>query len=322
MPIPKNPDDIRIGVAGMVEENGHPLSWSSIINGFNPDEMAKTAYPMIFNYLSAENRAEFGIPGVRVTHAWCDRPEDAQQLSRASLIPNIVDRPEQMIGSVDAVLIPTDKGFEHVDRARSFVEAGVPVFIDKPLVDREEDLKTFIRWHNEGAIILSTSMMRYSVEYAQCRARLCEVGSLRVMILAMAKSWERYGVHALEGVYTFLRPGGWEWVVNSGSARANMVHIHHDSGTDVLIPAVDDMLGGFAHLSLFGTAGSLSTRTNDGSRFIAFKRQLLDFVHYLRTGRSPVPFEHIVEVMKMVIAGIRSRDEGGRKVLLSEIRTT
>ena len=162
-------------------------------------------------------------------------------------------------------------------------------------------------------------MMRYCTEYAECRARLNELGPLRLIILAIAKSWERYGVHALEGAYPFLQPGGWEWVVNTGTNRANMVHIHHRSGTDVFIPAVDDMFGGFGCLTLYGTVGSLSTRITDASRFIAFKRQLLDFVQYLRTGRSPVPFEHIIEIMKMVIAAIRSREEAGRKVQLSEI---
>jgi predicted dehydrogenase len=319
MPQPKTAEILRLGVAGMVEENGHPFSWSAIINGFDPSEMSKTGYPMIFNYLSAQDRADFGIPGVQVTHVWCDRPEDARQLSKASRVPNIVEKPEEMVGQIDAVLIPTDKGWEHVKRATCFVEADLPVFIDKPLVDSEEDLKTLVRWHREGKKILSTSMMRYCPEYAQCRARLYELGPLRLIILAIAKSWERYGIHALEGVYTFLEPGGWEWVVNTGSEKANMAHFHHRSGTDAFIPAVDDMFGGFGCLTLYGTSNNLSARFTDGSRFLAFKRQLVDFVEYVRTGHSPVSFDHIIELMKMVIAGIRSRDEGGRKVHLSEI---
>src|SRR5687767_6033404 len=112
MALVKDPADIRLGIAGMVEENGHPFSWSAIINGFDPRAMAQQAdYPMIYNYLSAQHRSEFGIGGVRVTHVWCDDRKDAERLSRASLIPNIVDRPQDMIGQVDAVLIPVDKGW-------------------------------------------------------------------------------------------------------------------------------------------------------------------------------------------------------------------
>ncbi len=37
-------------------------------------------------------------------------------------------------------------------------------------------------------------------------------------------------------------------------------------------------------------------------------------INYLRTGVRPFPFEETVELMRLVIAGIRSREEGGREV--------
>ena len=33
MQLVKSPDDIKLAMVGMVEENGHPYSWSAIING-------------------------------------------------------------------------------------------------------------------------------------------------------------------------------------------------------------------------------------------------------------------------------------------------
>ena len=53
--------------------------------------------------------------------------------------------------------------------------------------------------------------------------------------------------------------------------------------------------------------------------FYAFKRQLEVFAGYLRSGDLPVPFEETVEMMKIIIAGIRSRQQSGRTVLLDEI---
>ena len=67
----------------------------------------------------------------------------------------MVARPEDVIGEVDAVIIATDKGYEHVERCRPFVEAGLPVFVDKPLADNEEDLRTFVRWVDECRPIMS-----------------------------------------------------------------------------------------------------------------------------------------------------------------------
>ena len=56
-----------------------------------------------------------------------------------------------------------------------------------------------------------------------------------------------------------------------------------------------------------------------GDSYYAFKKQLDLFVHWLRTGEEPFPFAESVELMKLVIGGLRSREEGGREVFLSEI---
>ena len=67
-----------------------------------------------------------------------------------------------------------------------------------------------------------------------------------------------------------------------------------------------------------GTAGNAHAVFSDS--FFAFKAQLVAFIEYLRTGVLPFPFTETIELMKLVIAGIRSREEGGREVLLSEIK--
>ncbi len=312
------PDDIRLGMVGMVDGNGHPFSWSAIINGrYDAEAMARCGYPVIPQYLGAEPPENLGIPGARVTHVWCDGPGEAERVSKAAFIPNIVARPEDVIGEVDAVIIPTDKGGEHVGRARPFIEAGLPVFIDKPLTDREEDLRQFVRWQREGRPILSTSCMRYGREYATLRERLSECGELRLVTMTICKSWERYGIHAIEGVYPFLAPGGWESVTNTGTEQANIVHCRHAGGVDVVIGTIADLYGAFGCLNLYGTRGWLGAQFRD--TFSAFKAQLVAFVEYLRTGRLPFPFAETVELMKIIIAGIRSRAENGRTVRLSEI---
>jgi len=66
-----------------------------------------------------------------------------------------------------------------------------------------------------------------------------------------------------------------------------------------------------------GSCGS--KHLSSGDSYYSFKKQLDLFVHWLRTGEEPFPFSETVELMKLVIAGIRSREEGGREVFLSEI---
>jgi len=307
---------IRLALVGMVTENDHPYSWSAIFNGYDPGEMKKKADPIISDYLGKQPKAAFGIPGARVTHIWTDRRSDAISVAKASRIPNIVARPEDVIGKVDAVLIPTDRGDEHVSRCRPFVKAGLPVFVDKPLVDNEADLRTFSKWVASGVPIMSCSFMRYCKEFIPYRASTCELGKIRFASITTPKSWERYGIHALEGIYAILGPGFLS-VQNTGTFERNLVHLQHRSGADVVVVATADMYGSPLVLQLCGTAGHVTVSMVD--RFYAFKQQLTGFISYLRTGVRPFPFSETQELMRLVIAGIKSRNEGGRKIMLSDL---
>lgn len=308
--------EIRIAMLGMVDGNGHPYSWSAMFNGYNREEMAKCPFPGIPAYLNKEPESSFGIPGAKITHVWTDDPADAVKVSKASLVPNVAERAEDVIGQVDAVIVATDKGCEHVERCRPFVEAGLPVFVDKPMVDSEEDLKTFCRWVKEGAHILSSSSMRYCKEFLPYRLSTHDLGELRYVSVSTSKTWERYGIHALESYYPIVGPG-FVSVRNTGTSDRNIVHIKHGAGIDTAIVAIKDLYGAFGVMQLLGTAGHAQTAISDS--YYSFKAQLESFVSYLRTGERPFPFSETVELMKIIIAGIRSREENGREVFLSEI---
>lgn len=317
-PLVQRPDNIRLAMLGMVDGNGHPYSWSAIINGrYDAEVMADCGFPVIPQYLGAEPPENLGISGVQVTHVWCDEPADSVKVAKAAMIPNVVRHAEDVIGEVDAVVIATDRGWEHVDRAKPFIDAGLPMFIDKPLCDREDHLRQFIAWRDAGAKLLSTSCMRYCREFRELAGHIAEVGEPRLMTMTMCKTWERYGIHALEGVYPLLTPGRWLSVANTGTKDSNIVHIRHADGVDVVIGCVADMYGAFGRLNVYGTKGALAAGFKD--TFYAFKAQLTAFVEYLRTGQLPMPFDETVELIKIIVAGIRSREQSGRTVSLDEI---
>ncbi|MDF2663281.1 MAG: oxidoreductase [Paenibacillus sp.] len=307
---------IRLAMLGMVDGNGHPYSWSAIFNGYDPEEMKRCPFPGIPAYLDKEPKHSLPIEGAQVTHIWTDDPEDAVRVAKASLIPNVASRPEDVIGEVDAVIVATDKGHEHARRCRPFVEAGIPVFVDKPLVDNEQDLRTFASWIGQGKPILSSSSMRYSKEFAPYRESTHNLGKVRFATITTPKSWERYGIHALEAIYPIFGPG-FVSVRNTGTAERNVVHIKHVSGADIVVAAHADMYGSFGLLQLCGTAEHAFVPFQD--TFYSFKAQLQSFIDYLRTGIRPFPFSETAELMKMIIAGIRSREQDGREIPLSEI---
>ncbi|MDD4019187.1 MAG: Gfo/Idh/MocA family oxidoreductase [Kiritimatiellae bacterium] len=309
----KDPAAIRLGVIGMTEGNGHPYSWSAILNGYDRKRMTKECpFPGIPAYLNAQPSEAFGLGGVKVTHVFCADRKDAEHVAALSRVPNVADTPGAMIGAVDAVLIATDIGGEHVARARPFVEAGLPVFIDKPLCDNAADLAVFEKWVADGAAILSSSSTRFAAEYAPYQYPNAPLGEWCFISMPMAKKWETYGIHALEAVYSITGPG-YVSVRNTGTAERNIVHLKHGCGADVVIACGKGIVYGGA-LALCGSEGNATVVTKD--TFSSFKAQLAEFAAYLKSGERPYPFSHTAELMRLVIGGIASRENNGQEVML------
>lgn len=318
---PLGDKELKIGILGFTEGNAHPYSWSAMYNDFNMDAMLKgtqAEYPAIPGYLGKQPKNTIGVPGARITHVCCTGfkgKEEAEMIAKAANIPNVCTNPEEMIGQVDAVICATDIGAEHVERCRPFMEANIPMFIDKPMVDNEEDLRTFVKWHDEGKHFLSSSSMRYSKAMEPFYTNHYELGDLMYICQPMAKKYETYGIHAVESIYPLLGQG-FESVQNTGTYERAMVHLYHKNGCYV------DIAQGYGQCGygtmILGNKGSVCVQ--DADSYYSFKKQMDKFVEYLRTGERPNPFEDTIEMMKIIIGGLKSREEGGRKVLLSEIK--
>ena len=305
---------LNIAMLGMIEGNGHPYSWSAIVNGYDTAEMTRCPYPTIPEYLGKQPAGSVGIPGVSVTHVWTDDPADGEHVARASKIANVVSRPEDVIGRVDAVILATDDGEDHLRRALPFFEAGVPVFIDKPLAVNVEDLAAFGRWEREGALFLSSSGMRYATELQS--GVLEGLGELRWVTSVTAKTWVRYGIHALEAVQPLMGPG-FEAVRCEKSAWGGVYYVTHRCGVPLTITVASDAVGSIGSVHLYGTRGERAVLCRD--YYAAFRAQLVAFFEMLRTGVVPIDFRETAEMMAVLIAGRRSQAAGGALVRVSDV---
>jgi hypothetical protein len=70
-------------------------------------------------------------------------------------------------------------------------------------------------------------------------------------------------------------------------------------------------------MHLCGVTGQGTVRFTD--TYNAFRGQLVSFIDFVRTGNPPYPFSDTVELMSVLIAGIRSRIAGSRRVEIAEI---
>ena len=73
----------NVGMIGVSEGNGHPYSFSAIINGYDKAAMQQSGWSGIFDYLEKKPEGEFGIDGFKVSHVWTQSPEESKKIAAA-----------------------------------------------------------------------------------------------------------------------------------------------------------------------------------------------------------------------------------------------
>jgi predicted dehydrogenase len=300
------------GIIGLSEGNGHPFSYGSIINGYSPEGLAASGWPGIYEYVRRRHASEFGLDGWTITHAWTQYPESTKKLCAACRIPNAADDYREFLGRVDAVILARDDHENHFAMAQPFLEAGLPVFIDKPLSLDISELRAF-RPYLERGQLMSCSGMRYCRELDEPRADLAAYGQLKLIRGAIVLSWEKYGVHLLEAILA-VTPAHPVSVRMLPSEHASAV-VRLDDGVLIQIDALGECARTF-HLDFFGTqrVGSFDLTDN----FSMFRRMLWQFAESIRTGCPAIPHERTLEIMRVLIAGRMARKEN-REVFLNEL---
>ena len=88
-------------------------------------------------------------------------PEFTEQMRQYG-VP-LVDQPEEIIGQVEAVMVESVDGSVHLDRARAFIEAGLPTYIDKPFACSLADARQLADLAASHQVpIFSSSSLRYT----------------------------------------------------------------------------------------------------------------------------------------------------------------
>jgi predicted dehydrogenase len=126
----------------------------------------------------------------------------------------LVDRPEDMLGKVDGMLIESQEGGVHWRRARPFLEAGLPCFVDKPFTCGVADAKKLVDLAREKKVpIFSASSLRYAPDLVEFMANPKRGQVIGALTYGPAHLHERnpglyhYGIHAVEILYTLMGRG-------------------------------------------------------------------------------------------------------------------
>ena len=295
-------NELRVGVIGLSPGNGHPYSWSAIINGYDPVAMEHCGFPVIPRYLEQQHWPEARIQGARVTHVWTQDPARSRSIAQASLIPEVAEELEDFIGSVDAVLLARDDAVRHVEHATPFLDAGLPIYIDKPIATSQAMLRQLRTRERYPGQMFTCSALRYAPEMQLSDELRRRVGRILRVDASTPKAWSTYAVHVVEPVTVMLgSERGVEVVgVERGAGGKTTVQLAWGGLTEVRFTATGDSPGVLS-VEVEGERGAV--QLGRPNTFRAFRTALQDFLDGVRAGDVRTNWPDVARIVEILDAG-------------------
>ena len=226
----------------------------------------------------------------------------------------LVDKPTDMLGKVDGIIVSSLDGSVHLERARPFLEAGLPVFVDKPFACSAAQARAIVDLANKHkAAVFSSSSLRYAPEVITVRA---ELG-----VLEGASTWGpgslsgnsarnpglyHYGVHAAEMLYALMGLGC-QRVTCVSQPGADAVTGEWADGRIGTMRAIRKGASGFG----LNAWGGKALRTTTVSAEVIYRELLKKMVEFFRDRKSPVDAAEMIELMGFMEAANASSANHG-----------
>jgi Oxidoreductase family, NAD-binding Rossmann fold len=289
---------IRTGIIGYSEGNGHPFSFSAIVNGYDDEKFKAAGWPVIHNYLREQGPDRFGIGDARITCAWTQDPVLTAALCAACRIDTACANLTEMLKQVDAVIVARDDWDWHAELAMPFLDAGLAVFVDKPLSLEDRDLSRFEPFLRSGRL-MSCSGLRYAAELDALRMSPAqwEIGKPKLVVATVLNDIEKYGIHMIEAVASLQPPWGHAIAVDRLEVPHQAWRIELSDGVPMLLHCLG-AVGKTFHLSVFGERGHRHFDLHDN--FSAFRRTLEQFFTMVTTGVPAIDPDETLAIMRLI----------------------
>jgi virulence factor len=228
-----------------------------------------------------------------------------------------VDSVEELVDMVDVVCVESQSGYKHLERARPFIEAGMPTYIDKPFVINVEDGIAIKELAEENGVpVFSSSSLRYAPEVVNAQEDEEGVGEV---VGAHAYSpaslhdanpgLAHYGIHGVETLYALMGPGCVE-----------LSCISEDSGEVTVGRWADGRTASMrgtragAHAYGFTVWGDKGVRSERISTTYIYRELLKKIVEMWETGEGPLNLDETIEIAAFIDAAWKSANNGGKVV--------
>ncbi|MBM7572153.1 Gfo/Idh/MocA family oxidoreductase [Aquibacillus albus] len=292
----------KIGIIGLSEGNGHPYSWSAAFNGYNVDVMKDCPYPVIPQYLSQQNFPHDAIRDAKVSHIWTQDKYLSKHIAKASYINNIVEDYKEMIGKVDAILLARDDYKNHVKMSLPFIQAGLPIFIDKPISISKKDIDQIFEHEQYNGQIFTASITSGAKEFKLSSNETNKIGKLEYIDATVMKRWDKYAIHIIEPVLNLIGEQG--KIVSHDTLKTKektILSLHWESGLVTTFSSLGEIPTPIS-IRLFGEKNHKELVFLD--TFYALKATLQRFIDIIQKKEDPLNKNKVYQIVDIIERGL------------------
>lgn len=287
-----------------------------------------TSHCVAFTKLLNDPNKSDHVPGGRVVAAFKGGSDDIESsYSRVDRFTKqmqedfgvkLYDTIEELCRNVDVIMLTSVDGRKHLEQARPVIEAGLPLYIDKPMAASLEDVIEIFRLAKAKDVpVFSSSSYRYYDGLVELQKK--DVGELRGAISYGPAHLEKthpdlayYAIHPLEALFTVM-----------GTGLESVSRVHTDD-TDVVTGVWEG-----------GKVGTLRGLRNQktpnkvivfGTKTVAeqgpgagYRNLLVKAIEFFETGEPPVSPRETIEIFAFIEAADESKHLGGAPVKIADV---
>jgi hypothetical protein len=294
--------ELRIGLIGL--DTSHVVAFARLLN--NPTDPNHIGGGRIVAAFQG------GSPDIEASRSRLERfTRDLEENHGVQLYATI----DELCRNVDAVMLTSVDGRTHLAQAIPVIDAGLPLYIDKPMAASLRDVLAVFRLADARRVpVFSSSSLRFGLQTQRVRAgsigrvwRAETTGPCAVEPTHPELFW--YGIHGVESLFTVMGTGCQE--VRRGETDDGRIEVTGRwSGGRTGTFREEGGYGGMA----WGTTGEQAVGGNDG-----YAPLLTEVLRFFQTGIAPVPAEETIELFAFMEASDESRRRGGVAVTIDEI---
>ena len=253
----------------------------------------------------------FLYPDCKVTVCYGNYPEANETIAKKYPGVKIAANIEEIISTVDAVMVTARDGKYHAGFAKPFIEKGIPAFVDKPFASDVKEAVSLVELAKEkGVLLCGGSSLKYSKEIAELKNFRAEKGVKGGFVAAPVNFKNEYGdfwFYASHLAEMCMEVFGWDPVsVYAKENGESVFAIANYDNFSVTCNFINHCYSAYSGGVFVESESLIRSVGLDGIE----KAETDEFVNMLNSGKTRYGYDELIAPVRFIAAVKRSYETG------------